>query len=284
MNYNEQIIESYLQTQSHRKPNSLRSISYDCKVLMEYLNEKNISIFKMSNRDEFTHYADWLETFSSGRTIQRRLCTLRSVIKHCENQGLIAEHNVILSAEQKFSPVLFADTNDLSALLKYCSNILPTDNYFISRNKFMIYFLIILGLKASDLCCINIEDLFEEKIVFVNISGDKEIRLWKKSLYECPLMDYLSKRTEWLKKQKTDSSSLFVDRFGKELSQERVNEAFIAIKKECNIVGGITLSSIRNRCIIDYYDELPDSLLISKIFNITKNRIEMLIESSHKAD
>ena len=279
MNYNHHIIEGFLASQSNRNSNSLRSIKCDCAVLGQYLSEQHLSVFKLADSDEFSKYASWLETSFSSRTIQRRLCTLRSVLRYCEEQGIITHKKENLSVEQNFEPVVMISSQNLSILFQYCSDIKEDDGYYLCRIKLMLLLMIIMGLKASDLCRINVSDLHEQELLFINASGKPEIRLWRKELYREQLDIYMQKREKWLKKQGAGSDKLFVDRNGKDLAPDRVQDALSNIVVICKIKEKITISSIRNRCIADYYSELPDDLLISKIFNITQQRIVELMNS-----
>ena len=284
MNYNIHIIDSFLKSKADRKPNSLRSITADCKVLSQYLSENELSIFQMNNNADFTQYANWLKEKYSSRTVHRRLCTLRAVIKYCEDQKIIAKQKDILSIEQKFDPIILAETRIISLLYNYCLSCNADDNYFQCRDKMIFLFMIVLGLKPSEICSIRVDDIHEQELFFTNSIGKTEYRLWEKDVFREQFDVYMKKRNEWLRKQGASSDSLFIDRFGNEITPDNIKNAFQKIKKNCSIVENVTLSSIRNRCILDYYEQMPDSLLISKIFDITKTRIDKLVECSVSID
>lgn len=85
--YNAQIIHEYLAYKSEAPKNTYRSISADCKAIEKYLSDNNATITSLSETASSEQFISFLATKHTTATIKRRLCTLRSIIYWCQEQG-----------------------------------------------------------------------------------------------------------------------------------------------------------------------------------------------------
>lgn len=276
LNYNLQIITSFLESQQNRPIQTYRAYKQDCQNLAEYLKQYSLSILKLNSQSEVNKYIAWQKQNSSSSTIRRRMCTLRALIRHCETAGLISSNGSLLKTEEKAENIVCASSEDIQRLFNYCMDMQNDNDYYTIRNKFMILLVIICGFKCSDLVCLKVSDIKEFEITFTNMSGKLKIRIWDRNNIKEQYEIYIRKRSEWLKEYHHSSNKLFVGRFGDIMSTAAIRESYDIVRAFCDISSKTTLSSLRTACIRSYYEQIPDSILVSKIFDISTNRIRKL--------
>jgi len=93
--YNAQIIREYLAYKSGVPKNTYKGISADCKAIEKYLSDNNATITSLSGTASSEKFISFLAEKHPPATVKRRICTLRSIIYWCQEQGYIpVDHEV----------------------------------------------------------------------------------------------------------------------------------------------------------------------------------------------
>ena len=277
--YNQQIINGFLEKNSERKANSYKALKSDCNSLMSFLSDSNVLISIMadqSNTDKYILYLKSLKT--ADRTVKRRICTLRSLLKYCADQGLITDQKIELEDKVKKVSTDILSEEKIRKIFNYCINIFDTDSYAIARTKMSVLLVVICGFKSSELCNIKLNDISHFEISYLDYQNNKRIRFVDMTEFEKPYAAYLSHRKNYLDNNK--SEYLFIDRFYKQCTAQTLNTDIRLFCEKVNL--NVTHSMLRNACIKHYYDNIPDYILISKIFDVSADYIRKLI--SYESD
>lgn len=274
-NVNDMVFIGYGKQLTSLSARTKKSYAYDIKSLREYLVTVNKSAFALSDEDEEEKYVDWLKNVQheSPRSIKRRLCTLRGVVRYCMSQK--RKNDTAIPCEE----IPFARNEDIRSLYLYCSNLSDKESYGEIRAKIIVIMCILFGLKPNDLSCMDIDSINGDEIV-IN-SNHLLIRLINDSFPHELLAIYLDKRKKYL--GDTNCNAFFLNRFRERLNVNGINRDFHMIAKKC-CNENITMAQVRNNCICDYYDHLPDKVIICKLFKITTNRIDKLIRNNSHHD
>ena len=86
--YNDQIICEYLAYKKGVPKNTYKGISADCKAIAKYLSDNNAMITSLSGTASSEQFVSYLTEKYTPATVKRRLCTLRSIIYWCQEQGI----------------------------------------------------------------------------------------------------------------------------------------------------------------------------------------------------
>ena len=87
--YNAQLIREYLDCKKDVPENTYKSISADCKAIAKYLSDNNAMLISLSGTASSEQFVNFLTEKHTSATVKRRLCTLRSIIYWCQEQGYI---------------------------------------------------------------------------------------------------------------------------------------------------------------------------------------------------
>ena len=161
----EKLIQSFLDECSELPYNSYKSVFADCKSINEYLNMNQTQLAVFSDNTAVQKYADYLLENSSPSTTRRRICTLRKLIRWCEDNGFINVCDTNLSVSIEETEPQYASESDIRKLYSFCKDIFEDDGYVLARAKLECYLIITMGYKVSelkklrvdDICCLNNE-------------------------------------------------------------------------------------------------------------------------------
>lgn len=268
----EDIIRQYLsEVKKSRSANTVKAYRYSCNDLLEYLMANNKNLFFLSSNSEIQYYIKYLEAKKySERTVKHRICVLRELISYCISNSYLPDSNRGLNFKVK-EKIEYASAEDIKALYKYCSNYDKYDDYFSLRAKTEVMLILLLGFKVGELAELKLEDVSVKNKAVSHYSVIKYI--YDRSLIPI-INDYISKRSYFISEFDAACDSLFLNRFGKGLKSKAINDDFNKICSEINV--NTTLGALRSSCIKYYYDNMPDSLLIAKIFDLSKERLNLM--------
>ena len=158
-------------------------------------------------------------------TLSRKLSSLRAFFSYLEREGVVGENPARFVRLPKSRPSLpdYLNVDDVFCLMDSVRD----HDFPGARDRAILELLYSSGLRVSELVGLNLEDIsLDLKVLKVRGKGRKErmVPVGKKAVEA--LVRYLEKRTESMKKGCTaemgPDSPLFLNRFGKRLSQRSV--------------------------------------------------------------
>lgn len=278
-NYNKYLVDEFLNSNSKATPSTLRMMENDCTTILEFLSLDKKSILVLMEQEEVDGFIEWMKTFKqyADRTIKRKVCTVRQLLRFCQSKGLISkDKRILISEKSDISEINIVSDECLHKLYAYCSKVYEADEFYIVRGKLAILFVILCGFKISELCELKVDDLSElekDEINYYHLS-DCRIKFIDHKIIEDVLNRYLA-----LRNGGPTIEQLFLSNTGSAIQKNILRDDFKKIRKICGINESIDFSALRNTCIKYYYEQLPDQVIISKIFDITVRRVELLSKS-----
>ncbi len=252
----EKLIQSFLNECSELPYNSYKSVLADCKNINEYLNMKQTSFTIFSDNTAVQKYADYLLENSSPNTARRRICTLRKLIHWCEDNGFINGGDTNLSVSIEETEPKYASESDIKKLYSFCKDIFEADGYVLARAKLECYLIITMGFKVSELKKLRVDDIY--------------------SLNNKTAKSFLMIREQFMSERLIKSDILFVTKYCGE--NNRINIDYDLIREKLDIDRSVTLSSIRNTCIINFENVGKNENLTTSFFGVTVERISRMRE------
>lgn len=270
--YNAQIIREYLAYKKGVPPNTYRSISADCKAIETYLSDNNAMITSLFGTFFSEQFIRFLAEKHTPATVKRRLCTLRSMMAWCQEQGYIPpEHDINISSNLEIPKVNFASNADIEKLYDFCRHIGESEEYIMARAKLECLMVIICGFKVSELKKLRIQDATGSAI-------EDKMKMVRCTKSEC-IDTFLRIRADFTDLRLIKSDILFVNKCGNE--NEQINSDYELIREKCNVSSSVTLSSIRNSCIKECSVLLSNDAVAAKLFNVT---VQWLDKIKNKAE
>lgn len=178
-----QDLELYLILEQRLSQNSVVSYLSDIKRLVVFLKKNKIEIKKIES-STFQNFlqAEALTYQISAATLNRRMASCKMFIKFLESHYQIKPIQItkIFVEKRKKIPILLSQA-DLKTLVNFLFDInfykdTEQENYFHQfQERMILIFLYTLGLRASEICGLEIQNLnLEEKIIKVLGKGEKE--------------------------------------------------------------------------------------------------------------
>ena len=271
-----EIIQTFLNEQKEKNPdNTYKALKADCKILDQYLSEKQKQIFSLIGNQEACEYISFLSSKCAPRTVKRKVCTLRKLLEWCKEKGYLPTEIKIDISENIVPPEReFAKTEEIALLFKSCCHIFEDDEYVMARAKMVTLLIILCGFKISELIDMKLSDISEEgTIKFTDDLRRKRVRFIRPDIIKEPLEQYLIKRNEIIEKLNIKTEAMFVSLRGNIADESRIRSDFDTIRRISGT--SVTSASVRNSCIKFYYSEMTDDLLIGKLFGISQRWVEL---------
>ncbi len=269
--YNSQIIREYLIYKNGVPKNTYKSISADCKAIEKYLFDNNAMITSLSGTASSKQFINFLAEKHTPATVKRRLCTLRSMISWCQEQGYMSpEHDIIIHDNLEVPKYHFAPNADIAKLYNFCKCIEELDDYTIARAKLECLMVIICGFKVSELKKLRIQDVVGSKI-------EDKIKMVRCTKAEC-IDTFLRIRAKFADLRLIKSDILFVNKYGTE--NKYIYADYDLICEQCNVRRSVTLSSIRNSCIKEFSILLNNDAISTKLFDVTVQWLDIINKQS----
>lgn len=265
--YNARIIREYLACKSEVPKNTYKSISADCKAIEKYLSDSSLTLASLSEAAYSEQFIGFLAEKHTTATVKRRLCTLRSIIYWCQEQGYIpAETKVNIYDNLEIPKYQFAPDDDIAKLYNFCKNIGESEEYIMARAKLECLMVIICGFKVSELKKLRIQDVSGSII-------DDKMKMVHCTKSEC-IDTFLKIREDFTDSRLIKSDVLFLTQRGNE--NQYIDNDFELIREQCNIGSDVTLSSIRNSCIRECSILLNNDAVAAKLFDVAVRRLEII--------
>ncbi len=265
--YNAQIIREYLDYKKEVPKNTYKGISTDCRAIAKYLSDNDAVITSLTEPASSEQFVSFLTKKYTPATVKRRLCTLRSIIYWCQEQGYIPiEQEINICDNLDIPQYQFASNDDIAKLYNFCKNIWESDEYLMARAKLECLMVIICGFKVSELQKLRIQDvsgsIIDDKMKMVCCTSSKCIDT------------FLRIRADFTDLKLIKSDILFVNKIGKK--NQQIGLDYEMIRKQCDVSASVTLSSIRNSCVKECSILLNNDAVAAKLFDVAVRRLGMI--------
>lgn len=265
--YNTNILYNYTVSRSNAPTNTYKGIVADCKDIAKYLDNNDINItylLKPSYSEEFIQY---LTNRYATATVKRRLCTLRSILYWCQDNGYISDKADIEVYDTLSTPKrLFACRSSIHKLYEFCKVLAESEDYVMARAKLECLMIVVCGLKVSELSNLLISDVCSKVT-------ESRLRMFKLA-HEDNIRTFLNIRERFVEERSLNSEILFLNKYGN--INTRIYMDYELIRENCNIDKSATLSSVRNTCVREYSILLENDTVTSNIFDVTMRWLELI--------
>jgi len=289
----ENYLNSYLEYLSYELHYSNKTVKTYKEVLKEYENylKKYNYNFLTINQDTANKYKAYLISKEyENKTSSLHLSAVRSFYNFLLEIKAI-ENNVYLNIKNpKITKKLpnFLNNSESEVMFKKDIN----DDALNIRNKLIIEFLYVTGLRVSELCNIKLKDLdINSKTFKVLGKGSKERIVFYKACDEELFKKYLVARNEIL--NGVASEYLFTSKSGKALSVRTIETIVKKYSEEKNIKSRVTPHTLRHTYATDLLNNGADirsvgellgheSLSTTQIYtHVTSERLKKVYKETH---
>ena len=244
------LYQSYLRGQRGLSDNTIRIYLTDLKTYIAYTNEDGI-VFPKMDRSILRGYVAWLATKTrngngySRVSIARKLSALRTFYRFLVQQGLFKANPMPSgrSFQMKMEKALpsFLSRSEVARLLDSPE----LSNVYGYRDRAILEVLYACGARLSEVIGIDQEDVkLSDREILVKGKGAKE--RWV--IFGEPTEQALSEYLHWARPKLSDghSSALFLNRYGKRLSQRSVQKLVEKYATKSGIKSGVHPHTLRH--------------------------------------
>jgi tyrosine recombinase XerC len=241
---------SYLGDYKNFSPHTLRGYKADLMQFKEYLAKTHISLKEVKYK-HLRRYLAYLflkgssvakEGSYSRRSVARKVSSLRSFFHYLSEEGIIKGNPALFLASPKIEKKLPKILRE-ELLISLLS--LPASSFFGKRDKAILETLYGCGLRVSELVSLNVSSFsLQNNELRVMGKGSKERIIPVNKEASQAIQEYLKERTRFLKGR--EEKALFLNRFGKRLSDRGVRKILQKYLKKLGIHWGISPHTLRH--------------------------------------
>ena len=234
----------YLQTLNYAAF-TINSYNKDLREYIKFLKKKNID-FEDANHYTVRDYLGVLQRKRLTRaTISRHLSSIRKFYKFLLRNGYSDKAKIVVMRSPKKEEHLarFLTLSDIEEVL----NIRDGDKFTLIRDKMMALFMYTIGLRVSELASIKLSMIKK---------GDKYLRILGKGskFRDIPLLPiiydnwdkYMRAREVIEKENDIDSDNLFVNRFGKPISDRSIRVSMKRLMRNSHLAIDFSPHTLRH--------------------------------------
>ena len=234
----------YLQTLNYAAF-TINSYNKDLREYIKFLKKKNID-FEDANHYTVRDYLGVLQRKRLTRaTISRHLSSIRKFYKFLLRNGYSDKAKIVVMRSPKKEEHLarFLTLSDIEEVL----NIRDGDKFTLIRDKMMALFMYTIGLRVSELASIKLSMIKK---------GDKYLRILGKGskFRDIPLLPiiydnwdkYMRAREVIEKENDIDSDNLFVNRFGKPISDRSIRVSMKRLMRNSHLAMDFSPHTLRH--------------------------------------
>lgn len=208
------------------------------------ISDINYDLLKSITFDDVNEFIYYLhsERNNNEKSRARRISTLKSFFRFYTNNKAIISINPV---EELESPKIRKSLPKYLSLEESLKLLNSVDGQFKERNYCIITLFLNCGLRLSELCAININDInFDERMFKVRGKGNKERIVYLNDACINALKDYLKIR---LASTSTEKQALFISRNDKRISPRSVELMVENALKKAGLYGqGYTVHKLRH--------------------------------------
>jgi len=213
---------SMLRVERNVSSQTIDAYKRDLKQYLGYIDDQKI---KELSQITPTHIRDYIRILNdrgmAPASISRIISSIRSYHKYLSGETIISENPALVIKNPKIPKKLpdVLSEKEISSII----GSIKESSQFYQRDKAMIEMLYSCGIRVSELCGLEMSNLFlEDELIRVLGKGNKERLLPIGGRAKKYLNDYLIHTRIRLMKQ-TGSSHIFLSRNGKALTRAMVN-------------------------------------------------------------
>ena len=234
----------YLQTLNYAAF-TINSYNKDLREYIRFLQKKNIT-FEDANHYTVRDYLGVLQRKRLTRaTMSRHLSSIRKFYKFLLRNGYSDKAKIVVMRSPKKEEHLarFLTLSDIEDVL----NIRDGDKFTLIRDKMMALFMYTIGLRVSELASIKLSMIKK---------GDKYLRILGKGskFRDIPLLPiiydnwdkYMRAREVIEKENDIDSDNLFVNRFGKPISDRSIRVSMKRLMRNSHLAMDFSPHTLRH--------------------------------------
>ena len=222
-----------LRVERNVSPQTIDAYKRDINQYLGYLNDSGI---KNLSKIKSTHIRNYIRVLNDGgmapASISRIISSIRSYHKYLSSENILDKNPVLVINNPKLPKKLpdVLSEKEISLII----DSIDESSQFYQRDKAIIEMLYSCGIRVSEICNLEMSNLFiKDELIRVMGKGNKERLLPLGSRSRRYLDNYLlSSRLGFIKK--TRSSFVFVSRNGNQLTRAMVN---IILNKWVHISG-----------------------------------------------
>tara|TARA_B100001559_G_scaffold140302_1_gene117832 strand:- start:326 stop:1213 length:888 start_codon:yes stop_codon:yes gene_type:complete len=222
-----------LRVERNVSPQTIDAYKRDINQYLGYLNDSGI---KNLSKIKSTHIRNYIRVLNDGgmapASISRIISSIRSYHKYLSSENILDKNPVLVINNPKLPKKLpdVLSEKEISLII----DSIDESSQFYQRDKAIIEMLYSCGIRVSEICNLEMSNLFiKDELIRVMGKGNKERLLPLGSRSRIYLDNYLlSSRLGFIKK--TRSSFVFVSRNGNQLTRAMVN---IILNKWVHISG-----------------------------------------------
>ena len=222
-----------LRVERNVSPQTIDAYKRDISQYLGYLNDSGI---KNLSKVKSTHIRSYIRVLNDGgmapASISRIISSIRSYHKYLSSENILDKNPVLVINNPKLPKKLpdVLSEKEISLII----DSIDESSQFYERDKALIEMLYSCGIRVSEICNLEMSNLFiKDELIRVMGKGNKERLLPLGSRSRIYLDNYLlSSRLGFI--TKTKSSFVFVSRNGNQLTRAMVN---IILNKWVDISG-----------------------------------------------
>ena len=199
---------------------SVNAYLADVDDFEQYLNAEYSKPLENATKDEITNYLYGLYKHGkSDSTINRRIASLKSFYSYLLSINAISESPVKDIKTEKIEPkeLVYMTIPEINQLLE-----LPDDSDAGKRDKALLELMYASGIRASELCNVNVKDI-DLKIGYISIHSNGKSRmvpLGRPCQYA--INDYLNGPRTRILGKKDDCNALFLSYLGERITRQGI--------------------------------------------------------------
>ncbi|MCX7724697.1 MAG: tyrosine recombinase XerC [Thermodesulfovibrio sp.] len=258
---------NYLRVQKGDSPHTFRAYKKDLEEFFEFAKVEPEKVDPIVIRG---FISEQILKGKSKTTVARKLSTLRSFFSYLYSEGLIKNNpaRVVSSLKIKRNIPRFLTVDDAFRLVEAPSE----ESFTVQRDRAILELFYSSGIRVSELCGLNIEDLdLKQGLIKVKGKGKKEriVPLGKKA--KEALKKYLAIRhlVRIKKKISLDDTPLFINNRGKRISDRQVRRIVEKYAKIIGVVEKVTPHTIRHTFATHLLMEGADLRVIQELLGHT---------------
>ena len=213
---------------------TINSYNKDLKEYIKFLNSKNINLLEA---DHYTvrEYLTYLKNKKlTNSTMSRHLSSIKKLYKYLIRNNYATKNKILNMKTPKREEHIakFLSVNDIDKIIAIDDN----GDFTLIRDKMMALFMYSIGLRVSELASLKL-GMIEKNSKTLRICG-------KGSKHrDIPLLPiiynnwdtYIQKRATLLREYSENHDYLFINRFGKSISDRSIRTSMKRLMREANI-------------------------------------------------
>ncbi|MBR0600422.1 tyrosine-type recombinase/integrase [Sinanaerobacter chloroacetimidivorans] len=273
INRHSQIFIDYCQNKRRLSSATVRAYELDMESFLNFLKDFDEKAVESSHITKHTleAYLDFLNQNFSVKTVRRRIASLRSFFNYLEYEDLIEDNpfrkfhmyikdpfrvpdvlsleeiNGILAAAYGESPTLMPVSDEDNLLLPKKAGKktdIQSKEFLWARDTAILEILFAGGLRVSELCNLTYQDLNLSRLqIKINGKGNKQRIIY---LENAEVINALNRYLLLRDGVETDTTNIFISKFGKKLSTQAVRNLVEKYTKMAGITKKITPHTFRH--------------------------------------